>query len=262
MKRVVLLILALTVAAQADWSHKLTTDLTGSQVKMKDWSRGGEDSFSWEFDITGISIEKTPGHTWTWRYGLDYGQTQQGSRDPRKTDDLFKVATTYLINTDSWVKPYVSAGLRTQLTAGHRYAPQRRISDLWDPAYLNEAAGVGKGLTFGIAEVETRAGASFRHVLTRDFNNYSGGSSMSTDFGFESVTELDYKISDTAQMDSKVKFFKTSGRTWVIRTDTALRFQLTKLIVLRAELAAFRDERSSDDWQLKQSTEIGIGWKL
>tara|TARA_R110000751_G_scaffold120301_5_gene221050 strand:+ start:627 stop:1415 length:789 start_codon:yes stop_codon:yes gene_type:complete len=262
MKSVVLLVLALAVVAGADWSHDLTTDLTGSQVQMKDWSKGGEDSFSWEFDLTGVSVQKTPHHTWSWRYGIDYGQTQQGERGPRKTDDMLKVATAYRLNTGSWIKPYVSAGLRTQLTAGHRYSPKRRISDWFDPAYLNEAVGIGKGLTFGVAEVETRAGASFRHVLTRDFDNFSGGSSMSTDFGLESVTELDYKVSDTAQLGSKVKFFKTSGRSWVIRTDTALRIQLTKMIVLRAELAAFRDERSSDDWQLKQSTEIGIGWKL
>lgn len=255
MKLALLMVLALNVASQADpWEHHLTTDLTGSQVQFKDWSGGGEDALAWEYSLDGRSTLKTDSYAWSWRYRFDYGQSQQGDRGPRKTDDRLSVTTTYLRNTESWVRPYVSAGIRTQIDAGYRYGPKRQISDFWDPVRINEAAGIGRTFERNNLKIQTRAGASFRHV-TQD-------GSTATDFGVESVADIVYDISETSTLTTQVKAFRGSGQPWVLRSENVLRVELTKRIVLKAKMTALKDERLTEDWQLKQSTQLGIGWSL
>ncbi len=39
-------------AAISPWMHKLVGDVTANQVALKDWSQGGDDSFSWGYRTT------------------------------------------------------------------------------------------------------------------------------------------------------------------------------------------------------------------
>lgn len=120
------------------WKHKNTLGLDLSEIAFVNWSAGGTSA------ITGVvrgdfQYEyKNEYQVWTNELLFRYGLNKQEGIELRKTDDAFKVSSTYGIRTNPNSNWYHSAKLNfnTQFTNGYNYPNNENpISKPFAPAY-------------------------------------------------------------------------------------------------------------------------------
>ena len=257
-------------AAISPWMHKLVGDVTANQVALKDWSQGGDDSFSWGYSLNGTSERATGGAmTWATEYKLAFGQNKLGDQAVRKVVDKLEVETALAWASGRLLDPYIKATLKTQAFRGYQYAADRRtaVADLFDPAYLTQSAGVG---FHPVEEATTRLGLALREIVTRDFISYADDDGTAKiekvriDGGLESVTDAQWQMADNIQLTSKLQIFVpvTEVGDTSIGNDATLTVKLSEFIALNVNLEIIKDPTASDDVQVKQTTALGLSYSL
>ena len=159
-----LLTLFCTATLAQPWEKELQTRLTFSQTSLDNWSAGGDNTWSWQSDILGkLNQEQTMGK-WTNTLKLSYGMTQIGDDDPRKSSDELRFDSNYTFKSNTFVSPYVSFALLTQLAEGKDYAttPETTVSYFFDPAYFTESAGVSYQVN---QNLDTRLGGALKQTV-------------------------------------------------------------------------------------------------
>jgi hypothetical protein len=251
------------------WTHKLVGDVTANQVALKDWSQGGDDSFSWGYSLNGTSARTRGAMTWATGYKLAFGQNKLGDQAIRKVVDKLEIETALSWSSGRLLDPYLKATLKTQAFRGHKYTEDVRVAvaDFFDPAYLTQSAGVGYQ---PIEQATTRLGLAVREIVTRDFNAYADDDGTTkiekvrTDGGLESVTDAKWQMADNIQLTSKLEIFVplTELGDTSIGNDATLTVELSQYITLNVNLEIIKDPTASDDVQLKQTTALGLRYNL
>lgn len=264
MKRIVLLILLATTAQAAQWQHEATADLTATQVSLTGWEQGGQEAFSYTSRVKGTATAVfhcaacASGATkveWRTAYKASFGQSSVGGSALRKVDDRVAIDTQLTWLLGSWIDPFVAASARTQMASGYRYGPKRAVSGFLDPIYLTQSAGLG--VTFN-DELTTRLGAALREVGTGDYTR-------STDWegGVESVTRLDWDMSERTQITGRAEVFTPlPDPVLLIQAEAGLRIKVAEYISATVSLELVKDNATSDDFQMRQTLGVGLGYRL
>ena len=257
------------VVAASAWTHKLTGDVTANQVALKDWSQGGDDSFSWGYSLNGTSERVAGTRSWVTGYKFAFGQNKLGDQAIRKVVDKLEIETVLSWSSGRLLDPYVKATMKTQAFRGYQYTEDVRtaVASFFDPAYLTQSAGVGYQ---PIEQATTRFGLAVREIVTRDFNSYADDDGTAkiekvrTDGGLESVTDAQWQMADNIQLTSKLAIFVplTEAGDTSIGNDATLTVSLSEYITLNVNLEIVKDPTASDDVQMKQTTALGLRYNL
>jgi hypothetical protein len=130
------------ITAKADtishWKHKNTLGIDISEIAFVNWSAGGTSA------ITGLVRGdlkydyKDEYQVWSNELFFRYGLNKQEGVELRKTDDAFKISSTYGLRTNPTSNWYHSAkfNFNTQFTNGYSYPnTENPISKPFAPAY-------------------------------------------------------------------------------------------------------------------------------
>ena len=127
------------------WDPKLKLELNLSQIAFKDWSKGGENSFS----FTGIVNWKMKYKSNNWSFENEFGAAAGRSRvepDIIKTtaNEMYNISVLRFDIDDSYQSPFISLLIRTPITPGYDYkeTPAKVISGFFDPGYITQTLGV------------------------------------------------------------------------------------------------------------------------
>jgi len=242
-----------------------------SQVAFKDWAQGGESALAWTLNFDGKAERQGQKTQWTTAYKSAFGQTRQGDRGFRKTDDKIDLETVLTYKMGTYINPFISATLKTQFANGVTYDANdvgTVVSRFFDPAYLTQSAGVGYQPK---PELKTRLGAALRETSTRRFTNFSDNPStvkiedFRVDGGLESVTNVDLNLASNIIFKGKLEIFQAitgDQRDPIIRTDTTLVMTVNKYITANINMQVIRDKLSSPDTQIKQALSIGLNYSV
>lgn len=251
------------------WTHRLVAGLTATQVSFTNWSQGGENAFSWTTTIDGQHVYDKGMISWGNTYKFAYGQAKLASLGIRKTDDKidFESIATYKMGT--YVNPYFAATLKTQFTRGYDYAAAGipAVSDMFDPAYLTQAVGLGYQ---PIPEVKTRLGAALREVLTKIYTHYADDPATPEvektriEGGLESVTTVEWKVEENVLFTSKLELFAAfkSLDEVVVRNDNTLAAKVSQYLVVNLNVQVLHDRVVTPRTQLKQTIAFGLSYVL
>ncbi|MCU0452900.1 MAG: DUF3078 domain-containing protein [Bacteroidetes bacterium] len=251
------------------WKHSLVAGLTATQVSFKDWAQGGENAFSWASTFDGKHLlDRT---TWTWgnTYKLAYGQAEIGTQGVRKTDDKIDIESMLTYKTGVHIDPYFAVNLKSQFSKGYLYRAigDSVVSDIFDPAYFTQSAGVGYQ---PIPEVKTRLGAALREVVTSRYAQYADDPTTAeiekirVEGGLESVTSIDWKIEENVLLTSKLELFSAFHQldVVIVRNDNTLSAKVSKYLTVNLNVQLINDRVISPRTQVKQTIAFGFSYVL
>lgn len=127
------------------WKLKGETGLTYSNVMLKDWAAGGDNSNSllWRGIV---SLNHQGKGRWENTLDMAYGLVQQGDQDLRKMNDKIDFLSKYSANgfNDKW-RYMALLNFKTQFTDGFKYNNNTKdllVSGFFAPAYLTGSFGL------------------------------------------------------------------------------------------------------------------------
>lgn len=270
--------ITLTGVAQQDttkpkfgWKHKSVSALNLTQVSFANWAAGGENAFAWTASLEGKSTDEQETTSWENAYKFAYGQAKLQSTGLRKTDDVIDIASVLTYKLGTGLNPYASATLKTQFAKGFDYAAEGTpaVSKFWDPAYLQQSAGVGYQL---LPELKTRLGAALRETFTSEFRAYANdpGTPVTewiktrVEGGLESITEADWKFAQNMVFLAKLELFspfKTMDKI-IVRADAGITAKVNEYITAGLSVSLINDWRVTPRTQSKQTLALGLSYAL
>ncbi len=267
------LLLVLTVsraqeekAPEYGWKNSVVGDLNFTQNAFTDWKQGGEDSWSWAANLIAKFENDQEKYNWSNSGRFAFGQSQVGDAGARKAADEIKLETVYTYKLGVLINPYASATLTSQFARGYTYDPVKtEVSDLFDPAYFTESIGVG----FKPNEyVKTRLGAAFKQTVTSRFTTYADDpataevESFKNEFGAESVTDYNFKLSERIIYEGKLQIFSNFEGLDVVDVDWDNTFsaQVSEIIKVSFNLRLLYDKDIYYKRQLKQTLAVGLSY--
>ncbi|AFN74138.1 hypothetical protein MROS_0897 [Melioribacter roseus P3M-2] len=264
------LILAQTPdSLKGKWIPGLTTGLGINQVAFNNWVKGGENSIAWT--LYGDFKLKYGADKWNFKHQLKavYGRAKIGEATYKTTEnDLFM--EDVLSYKAGWaVDPFFSNSLRTQVTKGYDYkltgAPN--VSDFFDPGYITQ--------TFGFAydkysNITTRIGVAFQEVISNRFIQYTDDPETSEietfkfETGFESVTDMNFKLDDNIALASKLRLFSRfeSLDVWDVRWDNVITAKVNNWLSVNFTYLLLYEKAQSLKTQTKEALQIGITYSI
>jgi hypothetical protein len=271
----ILLLAAATAVAQtpdsaaSPWTHGLVTGLTATQVSFTDWAQGGQNAFSWTATIDGKHDWGEDEYSWGNSYKLAYGQAEIGSDGIRKTDDRIDLESIISYKMKTHIDPYFAVTFKSQFTKGYIYraAGDSLVSDIFDPAYITQSAGVGYQ---PIPEVKTRFGGALREVITSKYTHYADDpetaeiEKIRIEGGLESVTSVEWKIDDNVLLTSKLELFAAFHALDVIimRNDNTIAAKINEYLSVNLNVQLINDKIASPRTQIKQTIAFGFSYVL
>ncbi len=257
-------------ASPGEWKHSLVTGLNVTQVSFSDWAQGGENSLAYAVSGIGKTTYEPKNVSWSLSYKLGFGQTKLGNESLRKTDDKIELESVFTYKFGAYVNPYAAATLKTQFATGYKYdnlGNATPLSRFFDPAYLTQSVGAGYQL---IPQIKTRLGYALREITTSEFYTYADNPNtpeherVKIEDGFESVTDVQWKMDDNVVFISKIELFMTvrTPDKAILRSDNTLRVQAAKYIAVTLNSNVINDRQVSPYTQLMNSLAVGLTYTV
>jgi hypothetical protein len=271
-----LLITTLSTLAQVPdslknkWIPGFVTGASISQIAFSNWVKGGDNSISWVF-MGDFRLDNSS-DIWSFKNSIKatYGRSKIGDGVYRTTDNDFYLENVASYNVGWAVSPFISNSVRTQIARGFDYKvdPELEIADFFDPGYITQTIG----FTYDkYKNVVTRLGFGFQEIITNKFRQYSDDSetkdrqeAFKFETGFESVTDVNYKLDDNIIYSNKIRLFTQfkSLDVWDVRWDNNIAAKITKLISVNFTYQLVYEKMQSPYTQTKQALLIGITYTL
>ena len=253
-----------------NWKNSLVTAFNVTQVSFTDWAQGGENALAYAVSGVGKTTYEPKNVTWTFSYKLGFGQTKLGDQPLRKSDDKIELETVFAYQFGAYVNPYAAATLKTQFATGYKYdnlGIATPLSDFFDPAYLTQSLGAGYQI---IPQVKTRLGYGLREIYTNNFFVYADDPKtihreyVKIEDGFESVTDIQWKVDDNVVFVSKIELFMTirTPDKAILRSDNTLRVQAAKFIAVTLNANIINDRQISPHTQVMNTLAIGLSYAV
>jgi hypothetical protein len=262
---------AQTVDTTGPWKHNLGASLNLAQVGYTHWAAGGTNALRYLASVNGKSMRDDTTTNWSTLYKLAYGQTKLGDDQIKKTDDEINLESVLTYKLGVHVNPYASLSLLTQFAPGFKYntdGTRLQISNLFDPAYVKQAVGVGIKLT---PWLQTRFGAALREIFANHFDTlYTDDASTANiekskiEGGLENVTEIELPVDDNVLFRAKSELFspiKTMDRI-VLHGQAALIAKISKYFSTELGATIINEPDISPYTQIKQGLSIGINYTV
>ena len=251
------------------WKKEMVGNLNFTQNKFDNWSQGGEDSWSWQLDINAKFENDQKSYNWSNTGKFSFGQTQIGDADSRKAADEIKLETVYTYKMGDLINPYAAATGKTQISKGYFYTAtvDSVISDLLDPGYFTQSVGIGYKPN---EIIKTRLGAALKETVADKYPFADDPETPDkiektrTEVGAESVTDLEYKVSDNILFKSKLEMFSNlEGLNQIdVNWDNLITAKVSEYINVSFNLSLFYDRDISKSRQLKQTLAVGLSYSL
>ncbi len=250
------------------WKNQMVGGLNFTQNAFsKNWSGGGANSWSWAVNIDAKVEYDQREYNWFNSGRFAYGQASIGGNDPRKAADEIKLETVYTHKINKLFNPYAAAAAQTQLTAGFTYVDANdedgtEISDFFDPGYFTESFGVNykPNQTF-----KSRFGVAAKQTFTTKYEDtYAKGEEFHSEIGFESVTDLNVKVSEQILYVTKFGIFTDLGGIADIDVnwDNSFSAKVSEIISVSFNFRLIYDKDIHIKRQLKQTLAVGISYSF
>lgn len=251
------------------WKKAGVAGLNLTQNSFDNWAKGGEDAWSWQFNLNATLDRLEEKHEWTNSLKVSYGKSRVGDENTRKSVDeiYFNSVYTYLMGIH--IDPYASFLFRSQFAPGYDYGTpdEPRISDLLDPAYLVESAG----LSFKPAEyVRMRLGGAAKQTISADYG-YADDletpgeiEDFKNEFGAEFVTDLNLKLDKNILFTSTLEIFSNfhTFRSIDVNWDNMFTAKVSEYIDVSLNIKLLYDEDISPRRQISQTLAVGLTYTL
>lgn len=273
---IILLIMSMSLVAQEaeekkpeyGWKNEMVGNLNFTQNKFDNWAQGGEDSWSWQLDINAKFENDQEKYNWSNTGKFSFGQTQIGDADSRKAADEIKLESVYTYKMNLYINPYFAVTGKTQISKGYQYTDSSKfaISDLLDPGYFTQSVGIGYKPN---DMIKTRLGAALKETVADKYPFADDPATTKfeksrTEVGAESVTDLEYKVSENILFNSKLEMFSNlEGINEVdVTWDNLITAKVSEYINVSFNLNLLYDRNISKSRQLKQTLAVGLSYTL
>ncbi len=272
------------------WSYNGTTTLNFSQIGLRNWAAGGQNTLSLLGLVNLQAHYNKEKHAWANILEAGYGMQRQGESDApmRKSDDRLMFLGKY--TRKNVIGPIGLVGLldfRTQFTEGYNYPldsatnqelPRVKISDFMAPGYLTTSLGFeyrrGESFYIVIAPVSSK----FTFVLDDSLSAQGAygvekGENMRTEFGATLNTMLQKDIWENVNLQTRVNLFSSYDKPTSIDVnwETLLAFKVNRYITTNISTTLIYDEditvlrndgTSGRATQFRYVLALGIGYKF
>jgi len=252
------------------WQKEMVSGLNLTQTSFDNWAQGGENSFAWQLNLNFKFVNDQEKTNWANSGKFTYGATKTGDHDARKSIDEIKLESVLTYKMSTLLNPFVAATGETQFAAGYAYAEDTKtqISALMDPAYFRESIGFGYKPN---ELIQTRLGVAMKQTIT---SNYSAPyaddpetaeiEKTKNEFGAESVTDLNWKITENSLLTSKLELFSELGALdeTDVNWDNILSTKISKYIAFNFNFKLFYDKDISKKRQIKQAIALGLTYSF
>jgi len=251
------------------WTHNAVAGLTLSQVSYTDWSQGGDNALAWTATLIAKSVNDLETINWTNAYNFAFGQARLSDQGLRKTDDKIDLESILTYKTGTYINPYGAVTFKSQFATGYKFEAgvKTAVSAFFDPAYLTQTVGVGYQ---PIPQVKTRLGAGVREVVTSKYQGYADDPATQEiektkiDGGFESVTDIEWKLAENIAFLGKLELFapfKTLDEISV-RSDNTIVAKVNEYITVNFNVQLLQEPTITRRTQVKQTLAIGFSYTL
>ena len=253
------------------WVPQLKLELNLSQIAFKDWSKGGENSFS----FTGIVNWKMKYKSNNWSFENEFGAAAGRSRvepDIIKTtaNEMYNISVLRFDIDDSYQSPFISLLIRTPITPGYDYkeTPAKVISGFFDPGYITQTLGVfySKSNVF-----KTRIGLAFEESFANKFaDRYTDDKETSSleyfkfETGIESVTDLEVNLDEDIVYKSTLRLFSGFDRlsVWDVIWKNTVTAKFNSWFNVNFLFLLVHNTKESLRTQMQESIQIGLVYNI
>lgn len=259
-----LLVTSFTSAQEKDkpkygWQKEMAAGVNLTQTSFDNWEQGGENTFAWQLNYAFKFVNNQEKSTWANSGKFNYGMTRVGNESAKKSIDEIKLESVLTYKIGIIINPFVAATGESQAGPGYDYntTPRNKITNFMDPGYFRESAGFGFKPNNNIS---TRAGVSLKQTVVQNTEIVASKNEV----GAESVTDLDWKISDNSQLTSKLELFSNlKGFDQIdVNWDNVLTAKVSKYINLNFNVKLLYDKDVSAKRQLKQALAVGFNYSF
>jgi len=241
------------------WQKEMTAGVNLTQTSFDNWAQGGENAFAWQLNYAFKFVNNQEKTNWANSGKFNYGMTKVGDESAKKSIDDIKLESVFTYKIGSTINPYIGATGESQAGPGYDYVvtPKLKITNFMDPGYFRESAGFGYKPNEAIS---TRAGVALKQTVVQETQIVAS----KNEIGAESVTDLDWKISDNSQLTSKLELFSNlKGFDEIdVNWDNVLTAKVSKYINLNFNVKLLYDKDISAKRQLKQALAVGFSYSF
>jgi len=259
-----------TTKVDTTWQKETVGSFGFSQAHFDNWTSGGENTFAYQFDLSGKLINNNEKYAWANTGKVAIGNSKIGESDAKKTIDEIRIESllTYLWKFQP--DPYLSIKGETQLAPGYVYGEDSntQVSGFLDPGYFTQSAGF---IYNPMDELSVRFGAAIKVTIAKDYPSpYTDDpeteeiETTKIEPGVESVIAFSKKINENTLVNSTIDIFNDFAgfSTTDVRLDTDITTQITKYINVKFSVKLFYDKDISTKRQLNQSLLLGVSYIL
>lgn len=276
-----LLILSSNLSAQNDtvsnWKTGGTFGLNISQVGLKNWSGGGENSLS----LNGLSIftfgYKKEKINWENTIEFGYGVLKQGSNATRKTDDKIILNSRILKKGEKNWGYSALFDFRTQFDKGFNFVNNLPVytSNFLAPAFITLALGAeykpSDNFVLLLSPITGKATIVNSEILSNQGAfGVNPGSNFRAEFGASLNAELKTKVAEGIDYQSKLNLFTSYDRPELVDViwDNQIIMKVNKFISasFTTQLIYDFDTKDPNDGnakiQFKEVIAVGLLYKF
>lgn len=251
-------------APEYGWKKAVIGGINITQTSFDNWTKGGENTLAWQLNLNFNFTNEQEKFDWANTGKFVYGHTKSGDAESRKSLDEIKLESVLTYKRTTLINPFLAATGESQLTPGYEYEPKLKISALLDPGYFRESAGIGYKPS---ETVKTRLGVALKQTITDKYAlRFTGDAeeTMKNEIGAESVTDLNWKISATTLLISKLELFSTlkAFDETDVNWDNVLSAKLSKYFNVNLNFKLFYDKDISKKRQIKQALALGLTYSF
>ena len=268
------------------WSKSLDTDLTLTQNSYSDsWTGGETGNISWVWNANGVFEKQvSPSFQFKNTSKFSFGQTHIQNEEtknwskPKKSTDLIDIENLGLFTLHKYVDPFVGFRIESQFLDASVPSINRYLS----PLRLTESAGIArKFYKKEKDELLSRLGFAFKQTITKavvDTAINTTETITDNDGGIESVTDLNYTLSQTLRYTSKLSLYKAlfysksdevkgtpAEDYWKaidINWENRLSAAVSKYITVSLYMQLLYDKQIDRRGRFKETLSLGVTYKL
>lgn len=253
------------------WQKAMVGGINLTQTSFSNWTQGGENSFAWQLNLNFNFVNDQEQTNWAHSGKLNYGAAKIGEQGLRKSIDEIKLESVFTYKFGTHVNPFIAVTGETQFAPGYNYEvePKTQISAFMDPGYFRESVGMGFAPN---KIVKTRFGVGLKQTLTNNFpvpytddpETEDKVEKFKNEAGFESVTDINWKITKNSLFTSKLELFYGFGALdeTDVKWDNVLSVEVSKYIGINFNFMLFYDKDISSRRQIKQSIAFGLTYNF
>ena len=253
------------------WQKEMISGVNLTQTSFDNWAPGGENSFAWQLNVNFKFINDQEKTNWANSGKFSYGSLKTGDEESRKSIDEIKLESVFTYKLGRFINPYAAVTGETQFAPGYDYGiePETQISAIMDPGYFRESIG----LIYQPNDIiKARLGCSLKQTITSDYpapyaddpDTENTIEKTKNEIGAESVTDVNWKISENTLLISKLELFsafKALDET-DINWENVLTVKISKYFNVNFNFRILYDKDISRKRQIMQSVALGITYNF